>query len=209
VIVQGSGEQAFVAGADISELSDLNEVNGRKFSENGQEIFKLFEECPKPVIALVDGFALGGGCELAMACHMRIATEKSKFGLPEVGLGIIPGYGGTQRLTKLVGKGQAFEIAMTGEKVEATAALEIGLVNYVFRDQPLALEKAKKIIEKVANKAPLAIGVLVNCINAAYSDDNAGYQMESNSFASCCKTNDFKEGINAFLAKRKAEFKGK
>lgn len=207
VLVRGAGNKAFVAGADIRELSDLNEVNGRKFSENGQEIFLLFEECPKPVIALVNGFALGGGCELALACHMRIATKNAKFGLPEVGLGIIPGYGGTQRLSQLVGKGKAFEMMMTGEMINADHALEIGLVNHVFEDEIQALEKCNHIFTKTFEKAPLAVGMVVNCINAAFKSEEDGFLMEANSFASCCKTNDFKEGTDAFLKKRTPEFK--
>lgn len=207
VLVKGAGSKAFVAGADIRELSDLNEVNGRKFSENGQEIFLLFEECPKPVIALVNGFALGGGCELALACHMRIATNNAKFGLPEVSLGIIPGYGGTQRLSQLVGKGKAFEMMITGEMIDADHALQIGLANYVFENEDQALEKCDHIFSKALEKAPLAVGMVVNCINAAFKSDEDGYLMEANSFASCCKTNDFKEGTNAFLKKRKPDFK--
>ena len=208
VIMTGEGEKAFVAGADISEISLLTEMNGRSFAENGQEIFAMIENCHKPVIALVNGFALGGGCELAMACHMRIALSNAKFGQPEVNLGILPGYGGTQRLTQLIGKAKAFELSMTGDMIDAAEALNLGLVNYVFETKDEALAKCEKILNKIASKAPLAVGMVIDCINAVYKEDENGYQTEANSFANCCKTDDFKEGTSAFLEKRKPEFKG-
>ncbi|MEQ9305445.1 MAG: enoyl-CoA hydratase-related protein, partial [Marinoscillum sp.] len=145
VILTGAGEKAFVAGADISEFSELNEMNARKFAEEGQEIFQLIENCHTPVIAVVNGFALGGGCELAMACHMRVASANARFGQPEVNLGILPGYGGTQRLTHLIGKGRAFEYLMTGEMMDAPTALNYGLVNYTEADRDAALAKANDI----------------------------------------------------------------
>ncbi len=208
VIVTGAGEKAFVAGADISEIAELSELNGRKFAENGQEVFAMIENCHKPVIALVNGFALGGGCELAMACHMRIAISNAKFGQPEVNLGILPGYGGTQRLTHLIGKAKSFEISMTGDMIDAPLAQELGLVNYVYETADEGRAKCEKILNKIASKAPLAVGMVIDCINAVYKEDEDGYQTEANSFANCCKTDDFKEGTAAFLEKRKPDFKG-
>jgi enoyl-CoA hydratase len=183
VIITGAGEKAFVAGADINEIATLNEVNARKFAENGQEIFAMIENCHKPVIAVTNGFTLGGGCELAMSCHMRVASANAKFGQPEVNLGIIPGYGGTQRLTLL-----------------------LGLVNYVLPTKADAIAKAEEIVSKIMSKAPLAIGMVVDCVNAVFSDEN-GYQTEANSFARCVKSGDYKEGTSAFLEKRKPVFR--
>ena len=208
VIITGEGEKAFVAGADISEIAALNELNARKFAENGQEVFALIENCHKPVIAVVNGFALGGGCELAMACHMRIATTNAKFGQPEVNLGIIPGYGGTQRLTQLIGKGKSFELTLTGEMINAKEAENLGLANHVTASKKEAVTKGEEILKKVATKAPLAVGMAIGCINAVMKEDENGYQTEANSFANCVKTEDFKEGTQAFLEKRKPEFKG-
>lgn len=208
VILTGSGEKAFVAGADISEIASLNEVNARKFAENGQEIFAMIENCHKPVIAVTNGFTLGGGCELAMACHMRIATSNAKFGQPEVNLGIIPGYGGTQRLTLLIGRGKANELMMTGDMIGAEEALTIGLVNHVLPTKAEAMKKAEEIIGKIMSKAPLAIGMIVDCVNAAFLPDEDGFQTEANSFARCVKSGDYKEGTTAFLEKRKPTFKG-
>lgn len=208
VIITGQGEKAFVAGADIKEISELNEVNGRKFSENGQEVLALIENCHKPVLAAVNGYALGGGCELAMACHIRIATENAKFGQPEVSLGIIPGYGGTQRLTQLVGKGKAAELLMTGDMITAQEAKKMGLVNHLVPNKEALMEKCEEILEKIISKAPLAVGMIVTCLNAFYTHDENGFQTEANSFASCCKSEDFKEGTEAFLEKRTPVFKG-
>jgi enoyl-CoA hydratase len=208
VILTGSGEKAFVAGADISELAELNEVNGRKFAEQGQEVFALIENCHKPVIAAVNGFALGGGCELAMACHMRIASQNARFGQPEVNLGIIPGYGGTQRLTQLVGKGKALEMMMTGDMISAEEAKNLGLINHVVATREELNAKCLDLINKITAKGPLAIGRVVDCVNAAYNPQQDGYQVEANSFASCCRTDDFKEGTTAFLEKRKPQFSG-
>ena len=208
VILTGAGEKAFVAGADISEFKELNEMNARKFSEEGQEIFELIENCHTPVIAVVNGFALGGGCELAMACHMRIAVKEAKFGQPEVNLGIIPGYGGTQRLTQLIGKGRALEYMMTGDMIDATKAHDWGLANHVSEDKESALELASTILQKIKDKAPIAIELVVDCVNAFYKSGENGYQTEANAFARCCGTDDFKEGANAFLNKRKPNFTG-
>ncbi|WP_215224794.1 enoyl-CoA hydratase/isomerase family protein [Echinicola shivajiensis] len=208
VILTGAGEKAFVAGADINEIAELNELNARKFSENGQEVYSLIESCHKPVIAVVNGFALGGGCELAMACHMRIASANAKFGQPEVNLGIIPGYGGTQRLTILIGRGKANELLMTGEMIGAEEAKALGLVNYVTSNKDEAIQKAEEILQKIMTKAPLALGMIVDCVNAVYTNNEDGYLMEANSFARCVKSEDYNEGTTAFLEKRKPNFKG-
>ncbi len=208
VIITGSEEKAFVAGADIKEISALNEVNARKFAENGQETFASIEACEKPVIAAVNGYALGGGCELAMACHLRIATENAKFGQPEVNLGLIPGYGGTQRLPTLVGRGKALELMMTGDLIKAQEALQLGLVNYVVADKAALMDLAKKILGKVMSKAPLAVGMVINCVNAVYHKEENGYQLEANCFSNCTHTSDFAEGTAAFVEKRKPAFQG-
>lgn len=208
VIITGKGDKAFVAGADIAEIAELNEVNGRKFSENGQEVLALIENCHKPIIAAVNGYALGGGCELAMACHLRVAVETAKFGQPEVSLGIIPGYGGTQRLTQLIGKGKATELLMTGDMISAQKAKKWGLVNHVVNTREELMWKCEEILEKITSKAPLAVGMIVTCLNAFYTHDENGFQTEANSFASCCKSEDFKEGTEAFLEKRKPIFSG-
>jgi enoyl-CoA hydratase len=208
VILTGSGEKAFVAGADISEIASLNEVNARKFAENGQDIFSMIENCHKPVIAVTNGYTLGGGCELAMACHMRVATANARFGQPEVNLGIIPGYGGTQRLTLLVGRGKANELMMTGDMIGADEARTLGLVNYVLPTKAEAMEKAEELISKIMSKAPLAIGMVVDCVNAVFLPEEDGFQTEANSFARCVKSGDYKEGTSAFLEKRRPSFKG-
>jgi len=207
IIFTGAGEKSFVAGADITEIAGLSEVNGRRFAENGQSVFEEIENCEKPVIAAINGFALGGGCELAMACHIRVAVKAAKFGQPEVNLGLIPGYGGTQRLTQLVGKGRALELMMTGDLISADEAYRMGLVNHVVEDSVVLKSKAKAILTKIIAKAPLAIGMVVTCVNAAINDEN-GYQTEANGFAHCCQTNDKKEGTRAFLEKRTPQFKG-
>ncbi len=208
VIITGAGEKAFVAGADIKEIAELNEVNARKFAENGQEIFSMIENCSKPVIAVTNGYTLGGGCELAMACHMRVATENAKFGQPEVNLGIIPGYGGTQRLTMLVGRGKANELMMTGDLIGAEEAKQLGLVNHVCGSKEEAIAKAESILATIMEKAPLAIGMIIDCVNAVYLSEENGYQTEANSFATCVKSGDYVEGTSAFLEKRKPVFRG-
>ena len=207
IIITGAGEKAFVAGADIKEIADLTEVNARKFAENGQEVFSLIDGSSKPVIAAVNGYALGGGCELAMACHIRIATENATFGQPEVNLGIIPGYGGTQRLTQLIGKGKALELMLTGDMIAAKDAKSFGLVNHVVASREELTELSSKIMKKIISKAPLAVGMVINCVNA-FHDNTHGFQTEANSFMNCTKTNDFKEGTQAFIEKRKPQFKG-
>lgn len=208
VILTGAGEKAFVSGADIKELLEINEVNARKYSEKGQEVLSLFENCTKPVIALVNGYALGGGFELALACHMRIATGNANFGMPEASLGIIPGYGGTQRLTHLVGKGRALELMMSCESIDAKTAWDYGIVNHLVSDKSAGYLKCSEILNKIIRNAPLSIGKIVDCVNAVYSTEENGYLLEANSFASSCKTDDFKEGTNAFLEKRNPKFKG-
>lgn len=207
VIITGAGEKAFVAGADISEFSNLSQQQGMALAKRGQDIFFKIENCPKPVIAAVNGFALGGGCELAMACHMRVASENAKFGQPEVNLGLIPGYGGTQRLTMLVGKGKAIELLLTGDMIDANTALQLGLVNYVVPQEQL-IEKATSILQVINAKAPVAVAKCINSANHAYSGIK-GYEQEIFGFSECFNTEDVKEGTTAFLEKRKPNFKGK
>jgi enoyl-CoA hydratase len=206
VIITGSGEKAFVAGADIKELNTLNKVEGEKLAAKGQSIFARFENCSKPVIAVVNGYALGGGAELAMACHIRIATENAVFGLPEVSLGLIPGYGGTQRLPQLVGKSKAMELILTGGQIKATDAKAAGLVNEVASSEE-ALELARKMAGKMLRNGPVALSQAIAAVNAAYN--NEGFKKEASLFGELCDTEDFREGTSAFLEKRKAEFKGR
>lgn len=204
-IITGTGQKAFVAGADISEFAGLSKEEGMQLAKKGQDIFSKIENCNKPIVAAVNGFALGGGCELAMACHFRVASDNAKFAQPEVNLGLIPGYGGTQRLTQLIGKGRALELLMTGNMIDASIALEYGLVNHVVPQEDL-LPKAKMILQLIISKAPLAIGNCIAAANAAFSE--TGYQAEVNAFGECFATNDMKEGTAAFLEKRKPHFKG-
>ena len=208
VIVTGSGEKAFVAGADIPEIAQLNGSNAEAATKFGQDIFFLIENCPKPIIAAVNGYALGGGCELALACHMRVAAENAIFGQPEITLGIIPGYGGTQRLTQLVGKGKAMELMLTADSINATEALRLGLVNHVVSKE-LLLGKCIEILTKIISKPSLAVGKIITCINHNFDKTKNGYQTESTLFADCTSTADFKEGTTAFLEKRKPVFTGK
>ena len=207
VIITGAGQKAFVAGADISEFLGLHGSQGMDLARRGQEVFSRIEGCTKPVIAAVNGFALGGGCELAMACHMRIASENAKFGQPEVNLGLIPGYGGTQRLVQLIGKGRALELLMTAGIIDAATALQFGLVNHVVLQEQL-LAKALEILTVITSKAPLAISRCITAANAVYGQVN-GYEVELESFGQCFDTEDMKEGTTAFLEKRKANFRGK
>lgn len=208
VIITGAGEEAFSIGEDLNELQELSELNGRKFAENGQETFALIENCHKPILAAINGHALGSGLELALACHLRIASEEAEFGFPEVTRGIIPGFGGTQRLTYLLGKTTALELLITGDTFSASEAKEMGLVNHVVSYKEAVIKKSREILHKVMANAPLAIGALINCINAAYHPDEDGYQTEANAFANCCKSEDLTEGISAFLQKRTPNFKG-
>jgi len=206
VIVTGAGNKAFVAGADISELRDLNSESGKKTSQYGQRIFSEIEKFPKPVVALVNGYALGGGAELAMACHLRIATENAVFGLPEVTLGLIPGYGGTQRLPALIGKSKALEMILTGSHLKADEALSIGLVNRVVEHDE-AISEVKILLKKILKNGPLAINKAILSVNASGSE--MGFEKEAEYFGELCNTGDFREGTSAFLDKRKPEFKGK
>lgn len=209
VIITGSGEKAFVAGADISELNQLNVITAKIFSDKGQEVFNLIEKLSKPVIAAVNGFALGGGCELAMACHIRLASDKAKFGQPEVNLGIIPGYGGTQRLTRLVNSGRAAELILTGDIIDANEAYRIGLVNKIVEGGEL-MNSAFQLAEKIASKGQLAVGMALKAIASCDElSKSEGQNTESSLFALCCGTEDFKEGTSAFLEKRKPDFKNK
>jgi enoyl-CoA hydratase len=208
IILTGEGDKAFVAGADIKQLSSLNSNEALELSRKGQRLFKLIEDFSKPVIAAVNGFALGGGCELAMACHFRLAVENSKFGQPEVNLGLIPGYGGTQRLPQLVGRGKALELILTGDMITAQEAKAIGLVNHVVATKTELMELAFKIMTKIASKGPIAVANAIKSVNAGYGFENAGYTSEAELFAACTTTSDFKEGTAAFIEKRKANFTG-
>lgn len=207
-IITGSGNKAFVAGADISEFSSLNAEGGKKLAERGQSmVFNKIEQCHKPIVAAVNGFALGGGCELAMACHFRVASENAKFGQPEVNLGLIPGYGGTQRLVQLIGKGRAMELLMTANMVDAATALQYGLVNHVVSPDQLLI-KATEILTLINSKAPLAIAGCIKAANAVFDQDKNGFREEIEIFGNLIATADAKEGATAFLEKRKAAFKG-
>jgi enoyl-CoA hydratase len=206
IIVTGSGEKAFVAGADIRELSYLNRFTATVLSERGQEIFSLFEESHKPVIAYVNGYALGGGFELALACHLRIAAPNAVFGLPEVSLGLIPGYGATQRLTQLVGKGRAMELILTGNTFKAERAYEIGVVNKIVSGEN-GLEETKAFVRVMLTRGPLALGKAIKVINAS-KDPAEGYKAESEAFGELFATKDFTEGTTAFLQKRPPSFNG-
>lgn len=207
-IITGAGSKAFVAGADITEFAELNKAEAMSLSKRGQDIFFKIENSSKPVIAAVNGFALGGGCELAMACHFRIAGNHAKFGQPEVNLGLIPGYGGTQRLTQLIGKGRAIELLISGNMIDATTALQYGLVNYVVPADEL-LNKAIAVLSQINTKAPIAIAAAILAANAVYDETKNGYAMEVNAFGECFATDDMKEGTKAFLEKRVANFKGR
>jgi enoyl-CoA hydratase len=208
VIITGAGEKAFVAGADIKEFLDMEPEKGEELSQRGQDIFFLIERFHRPVIAAVNGFALGGGCELAMACHLRIAGEKAKFGLPEASLGLIPGYGGTQRLVQYVGKAKALELIMTTDMIDANEAHRLGLANHVV-PQGEEVAKATEILEKIGTKGPLAIEKAIEAVNAGFDPLQDGFIAESESFGDICHSADFREGATAFVEKRKANFTGK
>ncbi|WP_411029532.1 enoyl-CoA hydratase/isomerase family protein [Spongiimicrobium sp. 3-5] len=208
IILIGSGDKAFVAGADISEFADFSVKEGKQLAQDGQDLlFNFIENLSKPVIAAVNGFALGGGLELAMACHFRVASDNAKMGLPEVSLGVIPGYGGTQRLPQLVGKGRAMELIMTAGMISSERALEYGLVNHVVAQEEL-LPLCKKIAGRISNNSPVAISYAIKAINAGFKNDKNGYAQEIKAFGNCFGTADFKEGTTAFLEKRKADFPG-
>ena len=209
LILTGEGEKAFVAGADIKELAILTREEALALAKKGQSLYKKIEDCPKPIIAAVNGFALGGGCELAMACHVRIATENAKFGQPEINLGIIPGYGGTQRLAQLVGRGKALELMLTGDLVSAQEAKALGLVNHVVSTRGELMELATSMMNKIVSKSPIAIANTIKSVNAGFGQAIAGYKTEAENFAACAATDDFKEGTAAFIEKRSPNFKGK
>jgi len=209
VIITGAGEKAFVAGADISQFPEMNGAQGRNLALYGQrEVFDKIENFPKPVVAAVNGFALGGGCELAMACHLRLTSETAKFGQPEVNLGLVPGYGGTQRLVHLVGRGKAMELCMTGAMIGAAEAEKLGLVNYVTSPEEL-LPRTKELLQTILQKAPLSISAVIRLINVATYNASEGLNLEIECFGSLFDTADAKEGAKAFLEKRKAVFTGK
>lgn len=207
IIITGSGKKAFAAGADIEEFAKFNVEEGTRMSADGHAVLRAIENCPNPVIAAINGFALGGGNELAMSCHIRVASENAKFGQPEVNLGIIPGYAGTQRLAQLVGKGKALELLMTADIIDAQTALNFGLINYVVPQENL-IAKCEEIIEKIKSKSPLAISSIIRCVNAHYEKKIDGNNAEINEFGNFFGSEDFVEGTTAFLERRKANFKG-
>ncbi|MEM9648159.1 MAG: enoyl-CoA hydratase-related protein [Bacteroidota bacterium] len=208
IVVTGSGEKAFVAGADISEFADFSPEEGKVLAAEGQRLlFNFVDNLSTPVIAAINGFALGGGLELAMSCHFRIASDNAKMGLPEVSLGVIPGYGGTQRLAQLIGKGRAMEIIMTAGMVDAKKALDYGLVNHMVPQDEL-LPLSLKIASRISNNSPVAIKYAIKAVNAGFKYDVNGYETEIDAFGTCFGTDDFKEGTTAFLEKRKADFPG-
>ena len=205
VIITGSGEKAFIAGADITQFPQLTTSDGQSMSLYGQKIFAMVEAFHVPVIGLINGFSLGGGNELAMACHMRIATPNALFGQPEVNLGLVPGYGGTQRLVQLVGKGKALELLLTADMINAEQALQFGLVNYVLEPAE-ALEKARKILSKTAKKGPMAIEETIRCVVAHFDESMDGFLYEAQAFGRTMGNEQSKEGVAAFLEKRKPNF---
>ena len=208
VIITGAGEKAFAAGADIAELNQLDGTTGRAYSERGQEVFSMIEQLQAPVIAAVNGFALGGGCELAMACHIRLASDRARFGQPEVNLGIIPGFGGTQRLTRLVGPARSAEYNLTGDMIDAATAERIGLANHVYPGAEL-MQRAEEMMLKILAKGPAAVRKTLKAVVASTDATiTEGLAIEAELFGECCGTADFKEGTGAFLEKRPAAFTG-
>ncbi len=209
LILTGSGDKAFAAGADIKQLHESDERSGKLFSEYGSYVMRRLSELRIPTVAAVNGFALGGGCELAMACHIRFASENAKMGQPEVNLGIIPGYGGTQRMARLVGKAKALELIITGDMIDAAEAEKLGLVNKTFKHDEL-MEETVKFIKKVLSKGQIAVAAAVDCVEASDRLSlSEGLFYETRTFGEVCGSEDFKEGTKAFLEKRKPEFKGK
>ncbi|MCW5913388.1 MAG: enoyl-CoA hydratase/isomerase family protein [Chitinophagaceae bacterium] len=207
VIITGQGSKAFVAGADISEFLEVPEKQGAALADRGQQVFFKIEDCPKPVIAAVNGFALGGGCELAMACHLRIAGSNARFGQPEVNLGLIPGYGGTQRLTALVGKGKAMELVLTGAMVHADQALALGLVNEVVAPEEL-ISKSEGMLKLILSKSPVAVAKAIKAVNS-FDHSRSGFSEETRLFGEAFESEDKREGTAAFLEKRTPDFPGK
>ena len=206
IILTGAGSKAFVAGADISEFANYTADEGRELARDGQtKVFDVLANCAKPTVAAINGFALGGGLELAMACHIRIASSTARLGLPEVSLGLIPGYGGTQRLTQLVGKGRALEIILSAEMIDANEAYRIGLVNKVASPENLRAE-AEALLSRIMLRSPVAVASAIRAVNAVYQDGVNGFDTEIKEFATCFSSDDFKEGVAAFLEKRKPNF---
>jgi enoyl-CoA hydratase len=208
VLLTGAGPKAFVAGADISEFLQAGPDEGAALAKRGQDLFFRIERCPKPIVAAVNGFALGGGCELAMSCHFRLASDNARFGQPEVNLGIIPGYGGTQRLPRLIGSGRAMEMILSGGMIDAAEAHRIGLVNHITTPEVL-LETARGILLTILSRSPVAVGQAIAAVNAASANDADGYAVEVDMFRGCFGTDDMKEGVTAFLEKRKPIFPGR
>jgi enoyl-CoA hydratase len=208
VIITGAGEKAFVAGADIKEFLALDVDGGKSMSARGHEIFNRIEQFHVPVVAAINGFALGGGLELAMACHLRIASDTARFGQPEVNLGLIPGYGGTQRLIQMIGKTKAIELLMTADMISAAQAVQLGLINAIATQDDL-LTAAFQLLEKISTKAPLAIQEIISTVNAYFDNTRDGFQAEIDAFGRCTQTEDFEEGAQAFIDKRKPVFNGK
>lgn len=207
IILIGAGTKAFAAGADIAEFANFTPEQGKTMSEAGHMVMNSIENSKKPVIGAINGFALGGGCELAMACHIRVASDNARFGQPEVNLGLVPGYAGTQRLVQLIGKGKAFELLMTGDAINAHEAKALGLVNHVVQQEEL-MAKCREILDKIKTKAPLAIESVIRLVNTHYDKQNNGFEAEIVDFGNSFGTKDFKEGVDAFLSKRKATFSG-
>lgn len=208
IIITGSGPKSFVAGADISEFVGLSVEQGKAMAKAGQDVFKSIEECPKPVVAAVNGFALGGGCELAMSCHIRIASDNALFGQPEVKLGLIPGYGGTQRLVQYLGKGKAAEYMMSAENINAQQALDLRLVNYITTSENL-IALCNEVMAKILRWSPKAAAGVIASVNGYFAEGTDGFAKEIEEFGKCFATEDFKEGVAAFTEKRKPVFKGK
>ncbi|MFM2375906.1 MAG: hypothetical protein RLZZ165_1003 [Bacteroidota bacterium] len=206
-IITGAGSKSFVAGADIAGVNAIPDTETEAFSRRGQRVFAKIEHSPKPIIAAVNGFALGGGCELAMACHLRVASENAKFGQPEVNLGLVAGYGGTQRLVQLIGKGKATELLLTGAPIRAEEALQLGLVNHVVPAEGL-IAKAEEILNAIYQKSPLAVALTLEAIQAGVNDPAQGYSVEAAAFGKAARSHDGREGTAAFLEKRKPNFTG-
>ncbi|MCS6990305.1 MAG: enoyl-CoA hydratase-related protein [Chitinophagales bacterium] len=208
LIITGAGNKAFAAGADISEFAHYGPQEAAAMSRNGQRVMDRIEQYPLPIVAAVNGYALGGGCELAMACHLRIASDTARLGQPEINLGIIPGYGGTQRLPAFVGRAKAIELLLTADMLTAQEAYQLGLVNHVVASEEL-LAKSKAILQKIAEKPPLAVRRILACVHAATAGNRSGFELEIAEFAACMETEDFREGTQAFLEKRKPRFTGR
>lgn len=209
IIITGSGNKAFVAGADIAEFAHFSIDQGTQLSADGHKLlFDYVQNYPKPIIAAINGFALGGGLELAMSCHFRVASSNAKMGLPEVSLGVIPGYGGTQRLAHLVGKGKAMEMILTAEMITAEDALKWGLINYVVAQDEL-INKCTELASKIITRSPVALASAIKAVNANYQSNVNGFEIEIEEFGNCFGSEDFKEGTSAFMEKRKANFPGK